>query len=292
MYTTTPFFYPISSSTIAYLNPCCYVINCCGHKHNSSYIPIRIDLRPYVLPHTWDDPNELPSMSGDRYFLKIYSPYLDNSVTTPKDTPYNHIKIDKYGIYSNTALLGLLPSPTRNIRGCYRIEYWRWNKELVLPTTNLGCKVECGIIKPTTDVHPSTNLLKTEWWYVHNKVQTCKFTGYRDIQMIRKDNDNLPLPNNTDYIPTDIAKDILLIEELNGIPIEYINDWKLVVEETKGPFHPQIKEKVVINLGIQWGIGPRTGTSYTIKYKVPLDIYDVLYKPTYREQDLLNINTY
>lgn len=289
MYT---FHYTLPYLTLAYLNPCCYIINSCGCNNTIDYIPIRLDIRPYLIPNTWDDPSELPSMSGDRYFLKIYSPHIDNSITTPKDTPHNHIKIDKYGIYSNFVLIGLLPSPSRSIKGCYRVEYYRWNKYLITPNTDLGCKVDCGIIKPITDVYPSTQLLKIEWWYVGRKFPTCKNTGYKQVQMVRKDDDRVPIPNNTDYIPIDITKDILLIDKLVGVPSEYQDDWSLVMEQVPGPYNPQIKERVITSLGIKWGTGPRAGTPYTISYKIPLTIEDIIYRPSKREQDLLNINTY
>ncbi len=289
MYT---FHYTLPYLTLAYLNPCCYIINSRGCNNTIDYIPIKVDIRPYIIPNTWDDPKELPNMSGDRYFLKIYSPYYYNSITTPKDTSYNNIKVDKYGTYSNSILIGLLPSPSKSIKGCYRVEYYRWNKYLITPNTNLGCRVDCGVIKPITDVYPSTQLLKTEWWYVGHKVPSCKNTGYQHIHMIRKDDDKLVVPNNTDYIPYANSKDLLLIDELVGIPNNYKEDWRMVMEEVHGPYHPQIKERVITSLGIKWGIGPRAGTPYTIKYKIPLTIEDIIYRPSRKEQDLLNRNTY
>jgi hypothetical protein len=64
------------------------------------------------------------------------------------------------------------------------------------------------------------------------------------------------------------------------------------MEQVSGPYNPQIKERVITSLGIKWNIGPRAGTPYTISYKMPLTIEDIIYRPSKREQDLLNINTY
>lgn len=290
MYT---FYYSLPYSNLTFFNPCCHVLQSCSPCNSKpTHVSVRIDIEPYIIPNTWKDPEELPSMSGDRYFLKVFSPRLDNSQGTPKDHPHNNIKIDKYGLFNNTALLGLLPSPSRSIKGCYRVEYWRWNKLLITPSIHLGCKVDCGVIKPITKAEPSSQLLKSEWWYISPTFRSCPNSSTKTITLTRKDDDSIPTPNNTDYFPSDVIPNILFIDSIEGIPEEYQDDWKLVHEEIKGPFHPQIQERVVTAMGIQWKIGPRPGTTYTVKYKTPYTLRDIIYNPSFREQELIALNTY
>ncbi|MEI2423349.1 hypothetical protein V6O07_23980 [Arthrospira platensis SPKY2] len=289
-----------------YVTPCynydwCCRFNC-GAPCNLDLIPLSLNFNIYSkVDKNWFVPtnlNELeqlekPRMTSPRFFIRISKPINDNSAGSIGYIE-EYILIPYKGPLINNLKIWLTKSLTRDLEGSYFVEYWSIHKAFYPKNYKRFCELVCVDTYREIEDTGSKRLLKTEYWNIKNNYSCnpCSSSNDLYINMIRRDEDSKPRDYNMDYISDNYINKVMDIKELrynnNIINPSY---YQLITEFSKNELSPYLNDSYPVGVGIKW-LGenrPPLGSNYTLICSKPLDLCDIIYTPTKKEQYLLTL---
>lgn len=296
-----------SQSYNDYLTPCynydwCFRYNC-GYSCNLELVPLSLNFNLYSkIDKNWFEPNNLsevyqldkPRMTSPRFFIRITKPKIDNSAGSIAYIQ-EHILIPHKGPLLNNLKLWLTKSVKRNLEGSYFVEYWSIHKAFYPKDYKKYCELVCVDTYREIQDTGSKRLLKTEYWNIKNNYSCNPCSNSSNdlvIDMIRKDDDSQSRNHNVDYVPYNYINMVMDVKELrynnNIIDPSY---YQLVTEFSKNDLSPYLNDSYPIGLGIKWlsDNRPPLGSNYTLISSKPLQLCDIIYKPSKKEEYLLTL---